>query len=468
MTKIAFIGGGSVQWAPKIVTDIALCEPLASAQLVLHDIDADALGLLTRACERIVAQADGSLQVTATLDRAETLQGADFVILCVAVGGLPAVRKDLEIPERYGIYQPVGDTVGPGGLARGLRHIPFAVQVAREMEQRCPDAWMLNVTNPMTTICRGVTRATRIRTIGLCHEVTGVSRRLAGLFGVPVETITLEVAGINHLPVILRFDVGGRNGMAMLRDWLAEHGPFAHVGRLDLNSVFDVFTDRLAVKLILFEQLGVLFGAGDRHVAEFIPGFLNGASERGRRYGLVMTTVDQRKEMARLRRAQVERFVGGQPEELQRSTEQLAPVMAALAGGPAGRFIVNIPNQGQIDNLPRDAVVECIAEVSSLGVRPLAVGSLPYAAYAVIAPHVARQELIVEAALTSQRGPALAALATDPLVHDPATAKQMLDQLLEANAVFKASQGGSLSAHDRGDGKSAEGSENNNLPISRT
>jgi alpha-galactosidase/6-phospho-beta-glucosidase family protein len=434
--KIAFIGGGSVQWSPKIVTDIALCETFAGTQLVLHDIDAEALALLTRASERIVAQVGGDLQVTATLDRAEALQGADFVILCVAIGGLAAVRNDLEIPERYGIYQPVGDTVGPGGLARGLRHIPFAVQVAREMEQLCPNAWMLNLTNPMTTICRGMTRATGIHTIGLCHEVSGVSHRLADLLDAPVETITPEVAGINHLPVILRFDIGGRSGMPMLRDWLVEHGPFARVDQVELNIVFDVFIDRLAIKLTLLEQLGVLFGAGDRHVAEFIPDFLSDEHERGRRYGVLLTTVDHREEMAHLRKAEVERFVSGQPQELQRSTEQLAPVMAALAGGPAGKFIVNVPNEGQIDNLPRDAVVECIAEVSSLGVRPLAVGPLPHAAYAVLAPHVARQELIVEAALTGRREPALAALATDPMVHDPATAAPMLDELLEANAAF--------------------------------
>lgn len=435
--KIAFIGGGSVQWSPKIVTDLALSETLAGAELVLHDIDADALELLARACNRIVAQV-GSLQVRTTLDRADALRGADYVILCVAIGGLEAVRNDLEIPERYGIHQSVGDTVGPGGLARGLRHIPFAVQVAREMEQLCPAAWMLNLTNPMTTICRGMTRATGIRTIGLCHEVTGVSQRLAELFGVAPETLTPAVAGINHLPVILRLDAGGRDGLDLLRSWLAEHGPFALVGQLDLDSVFDVFIDRIAVKLTLFEQLGVLFGAGDRHVAEFFPGFLTDASERGRRYGVVLTTVDQREEMARLRRAQIERFAGGQPEELQRSTEQLAPVIAALAGGPAGRFIVNVPNQGQVDNLPREAVVECIAEVSSLGVRPLAAGSLPHAAHAVIAPHVARQELIVEAALTKRHELALAALATDPLVRDPATVEPLLNELLEANTPFQA------------------------------
>jgi alpha-galactosidase/6-phospho-beta-glucosidase family protein len=145
--------------------------------------------------------------------------------------------------------------------------------------------------------------------------------------------------------------------------------------------------------------------------------------------------------MARARRVRIEQFVAGAWEPLRRSEEQLAPVMAALAGGPTGQFVVNVPNQGQIDNLPREAVVECMAEVGRLGVRPLAVGPLPHAAYAAIAPHVARQELIVEAALTGQREPALAALATDPLVRDPATVEPMLDELLAANAAFTASAG---------------------------
>lgn len=163
-----------------------------------------------------------------------------------------------------------------------------------------------------------------------------------------------------------------------------------------------------------------------------------GTNQGGHRYSVLLTTVDQREEMAAMRRAEVERLVAGQSQLLQQSTEQLAPLLAALAGGPAGKFIVNVPNEGQIDNLPRDAVVECIAEIDALGVRPLAVGPLPHAAYAVIAPHVARQELIVEAALTGRREPALAALATDPLVPDPGVVEPMLDELLKANAAFMA------------------------------
>ena len=436
--KISFIGGGSVQWGLKLVTDMALNEALTGADLVLHDIDVEALELLTRACRRVVEQAHGSLHVTATSNRVEALRGADFVILCVGIGGLPAMRNDLEIPQRYGVYQSVGDTVGPGGLARGLRHIPFAVQVAREMERLCPDAWLINVTNPMTTICRSVARATGIRVIGLCHEVDNFRRKhLTQLFQVPAEAIILDVAGINHLPVILGMQVDGRDGLSLLRSWLAEHSPYEFTAE-HIPGIQDIFHDRLAVKLSLFAKLGVLFGAGDRHVAEFLPGFLNSAAERGDRYGVILTTIEHREELARQRRTGIERFLAEETSPLAHSDEQLARAMAALAGagGRADRFIVNVPNVGQIDNLPRGAVVECMAEIDALGVRPLATGALPHAAHAVIAPHVARQELIVEAALTGRREAVLAALTSDPLVLDPDMVEPMLDELLAANARF--------------------------------
>ncbi len=435
--KIGFIGGGSVQWTTMLVTDMALNTALAGTELVLHDVNADALALMTRASRRVVEQLDGTITVTSTADRAEALRDASFVIFCVAVGGLGAMRQDLAIPERYGIHHAVGDTVGPAGLARGLRHIPFAVRVAREMEQLCPNAWLLNLTNPMTTICRGITRATAVRTVGLCHEVDLFRRnRLAPMFGVAPDSIGVEVAGINHLPAILRFRIAGRDGAPALRAWLDQHGPFEFVADHLPEPHRDVFNDRLAVKLSLFEQLGVLFGAGDRHLAEFFPRFLSEASDRGAKYGVVLTTIEHRAANARARREWVERFVNGEPATLKHSPETLAPVLAALAGGPGGRFVVNVPNVGQIDNLPREAVVECVAEVDSLGVRPIAVGTLAPPLYAAFAPHVAWQELVVEAALTGRRAPARAAMALDPLVRDPATVDPMLDAVLAANATF--------------------------------
>ncbi len=436
--KVAFVGGGSVQWTTKLVTDMALNAALAGVDLVLHDLDGEALDLMVAASRRVVEQLDGRIRITGTTDRAEALRGASFVILCVAIGGLDAVRQDLAIPERYGIYQSVGDTVGPGGWARALRHIPFAVRVAREMEGLCPDAWLLNLTNPMTTICRSVTRATGIRTIGLCHEVDLFRRhRFAPLFGVPTDAITLEVAGINHLPAILRMDVAGEDGTAKLRAWLIAHSPFEFLTEHAPDPARDVFKDRLAVKLVLFQQLGALFGAGDRHLVEFFPGFLTEATGWGARYGVRLTTVDEHRLVTwRQRRAWVERYVAGEPAALEHSDETLAPAMAALAGGPPGRFVVNVPNGGQIDNLPRAAVVECLADLDAIGVHPRAVGPLPDAVYAAIAPHVARQELIVEAALTGRLEPARAALALDPLVRDPASVEPLLEELLAAHARF--------------------------------
>ncbi|MBM3130906.1 MAG: hypothetical protein FJ009_20045 [Chloroflexi bacterium] len=434
--KIAFIGGGSVQWTLKLVTDMALNKTLAGADLVLHDIDADALDLLTRACTRAVELARGTLRVTQTLDRLAALRDADFVILCIGIGKLDAMRNDLAIPERYGIYQSVGDTVGPGGLARGLRHIPFAAQMAREMEQVCPRAWLLNLTNPMTTICRGITRATNIRTIGLCHEVTHALPRLTALLGLGGQPITFDVAGINHLPIVLRFTVGGRDGSTLLRDWLTQHRPTETITQTTVNTARDVFTDQLALKLFLLDQLGILFGAGDRHVAEFLPGFLTDTAQRGMAYGVFLTRIEQRETIFHDRRAQIEQFVAGKSQELAPTEEQMTGVMAALAGGPAGRFIVNVPNQGQVDNLPRDAVVECMARVDALGVHPEATGALSHAAHAITAPHVARQELIVDAALTGSKRAALSALITDPLVRDPATVAPMLNEFLAANAPY--------------------------------
>ena len=438
--KIAFIGGGSVKWTARLVIDMAVNKTIDNANLVLHDINEEALNLVIRACQHVNKALGGTLHITSSLDRTETLRDADFVILCVSIGGLMAMRNDLAIPERYGIYQSVGDTVGPGGLSRGLRHIPFAVKLAREMEELCPNAWLLNLTNPMSTICRGVTRATSIKTIGLCHEVDIFRNNyLAPLLNVPAEAITFEVAGINHLPAILRLSVDGQDGLLLLQEWLDNHDVFEFVDQ-HIPGPENVFNDRLAVKLSLFKKLGVLFGSGDRHIAEFFPGFLNDTNQRGGRYGVVLTTIDHREELAHQNRQQNEQFVNGNGVDLTPTNEQVVPVMAALSGGQTGQFIVNIPNVGQIDNLPREAMVECIAHIDRLGVRPLLVGKLPDPAYEAFAPHVSSQELIVEAALTGEHQPALAALATDPLIQDPVIAEPLFEDLLAANREFMMSQ----------------------------
>jgi alpha-galactosidase len=266
--------------------------------------------------------------------------------------------------------------------------------------------------------------------------VSGLQGALANLFDAKPEAILLGVGGINHLPVITQCDIVDQeghhhNGLVLLRDWLEEHDPFEFVEPGELESVFGVFRDRYAIKLSLFKETGILYGAGDRHVAEFLPGYLTDETGRGRRYGVHLTTADHRDQMFSERHKNVQNYVARKV----RSHEQLAPVMAALLGGPAGEFVINVPNVGQIDNLPRDVVVECVAHIDPIGVRPLSVGNLPPAAFAVIAPHVARQELIVEAALTGNLSFAEVALSSDPLIRDPQTVTPLFEELVAANAA---------------------------------
>src|ERR687896_221406 len=196
--KIAVVGGGSYQWGPKIIQDVALSDDLQGSILTLHDIDSEALDDLYRWGEKMAALAGADLVLERTGDLDEALSGAHFVVLCISTGGLDAMAHDLEIPARYGVVQTVGDTVGPGGLFRGLRNIPVVVEIARAMEEYCTDAVLLNLTNPLTVLTRAVGKATSTRAVGLCHELFSTLGMLSKMFDVTAEAINARVAGINH------------------------------------------------------------------------------------------------------------------------------------------------------------------------------------------------------------------------------------------------------------------------------
>jgi alpha-galactosidase len=413
-------------------------------------------------CRKIAQHRNADLQVTATLDRADALRGADFVVLSVAIGGLPAMQADVEIPEKYGIYHSVGDTVGPGGLSRAMRHVPFAVKVAREMEALCPEAWLLNLTNPMTAICRAVHKATPIRTVGLCHEVAGMHDHMAQFLQVPRDEIAYQVAGINHLPAFTRFTAGGRDGFALLRDWLAHHDPLERAAGQKISSAITTFVDTLAVKLLLFQQTGVLYAAGDRHVAEFFPGFLTRQARYGKRYGVFRTTMKHRRELLKTRTEATSYY--RPPKTI--SSEEMAPLMAALLGGPSGRFTLNLPNRGQIANLAAEAVVECSVVADKDGLHPEEAGPLSHAAHAAIAPHVDRQEMLVDALLHEDADLARAALATDPMIADPRQVLPLFADLQAANQRVMASMDRRQAEKDR-QRLAAEMAALNAQPVSR-
>lgn len=433
-TRICIIGAGSYNWSPTLLQDIALT-PGLTGTIVLHDIAPEPLQQIQQLGRQIMSAAEADFTLEASTDLTESLRDAEFVIVTISTGGLAAMQHDLEIPERYGIAQSVGDTVGPGGLSRALRNIPVMIEIARAMEQVCPDAWLLNLTNPLTTLTRAVTRVTTIKTIGLCHELDGVQRTLTRMFDVSDADIALQVAGINHLIWLLDLKINGQDGLQMVRDYARAGTP------IPLKSTSGgpraPFQDRWQVKLALLDAYGYLPAAGDRHVAEFFPYFLSEETQRGADFGVLLTRIEHRQEIGRDARAQVATWLdGSRPLQLERSREAIADIIVAVKTGTSLQTVVNLPNEGQIDNLPRDAVVETLGIVDPTGAHGIAVGTLPPGVLRTVHPHVINQELTVEAALTGDRQLALQALLGDPLVRDFRSAPRMLDEMLQANAAY--------------------------------
>lgn len=425
--KVTFIGGGSYSWGPTLLGDLALSETLAG-QVCLMDINPIAGERLARLGQRYMTERNRPVEVVYTPSLAAALDGADYVLLSITTGGLDAMRGDLEIPQRYGIHQAVGDTVGPGGIARALRNIPVILTIAGEMERRCARAWLINVTNPMTALCRAVTKSTKVRAIGLCHELHSVERRAQALLGTKSRP-EWKVAGINHLPWIV----------GLSADTLADFS--ARMRRVPAPSTRedDPFQDNFRVKMDLLDLYGTFPAAGDRHVAEFFPAYLSDPTAARERYGVRLTTIpDRESNQARSVEAVMRRLDGRDSVALRRSSEQAVPVIESLTGAGQGTFVVNVPNQGQIRGLPDDVVVECMATIDGSGIHPIEAPALSTAVLAWLHTHVAAQELVVEAALEHRLDKALQALLLDPLSHRlrTADARDLLRDLVANNDRF--------------------------------
>src|SRR3954454_16972163 len=221
-TRIVIVGGGSYHWAPRLLCDFANTPSLTDADVVLHDLDADRLARMEDLGHAIAARRGIGLTTTAELDRKKALSGADFVITCFSVGGFDSMQHDIEIPRRYGIRQPIGDSVGPGGILRALRSVPVLVEIARDVESVAPEAWLINVTNPLTALCRSVTRSTNVKTVGLCNEWVGCAWMLSLLLDWGFHEIDAVLGGVNHYPLATSMRVGETDGFARLRAVLAD------------------------------------------------------------------------------------------------------------------------------------------------------------------------------------------------------------------------------------------------------
>ncbi|HUV38858.1 MAG TPA: hypothetical protein VMY39_04560 [Planctomycetota bacterium] len=445
--KIAIIGGGSYSWTFTIVRDLIVTGDLEGSTIVLEDINPDALKVTGPLCRRIVKKSGRDFTIETTTSEADALRGADFVILTISTGGFDTMEHDIGVPLKYGIYQSVGDTVGPGGISRALRNIPVVVDIGKHMERLCPDAVMMNYTNPMSTLCRALTRETRVPTIGLCHELFGGMNWLVRLFGLrDRHDFDVVAAGVNHCIWILKLTLKetGEDALAMLRQYLRSPKRFLEKRRRAVKSRKQVkqmlaFAETHGgtqrVKSALFEVYGALPAGGDRHVAEFFPFFLTEEAHAGKDWGVKLTTVEERRtrwQPDALRNCR-NMLRGKMPIDMKRSGETISLIIDAMTGGTPFVDVMNLPNRGQIANVPLEACVETMAQADANGAHGIAVGELPLGVQNQVVKHVLNQELTVEAALTGDRDLVLQAMLNDPLVKNLEDAKKMTKELLEAN-----------------------------------
>jgi len=422
--RIAFIGGGGRLWAPAFMNDLALCPDL-TGEVVLHDLDLDAAQANVDFAAWLQEQ-PGVLsrwRYRAEGDLAAALRGADVVVISIQPGSLAAMRDEIAIAEEYGLFYPVGDTAGATGLVRALRSATIYIDLARAIAEHCPKAWVINYTNPMTVCTRTLTAvAPELNVIGCCHEVHSTRRMLAELVGKywgvdptpDLHEIDVNVYGVNHFTWVDRATWQGKDLLALLRHHIAEPGVIREYTQTEVEAFGSWFHSTEQVKFALFQRYGVLGAAGDRHLVEFLPGFIR-SPETLFRWGVIRTPVSWR--MSRLGDVLAKRAAiveGREPFVLESTGEEGVAIMRALVGLGDITTNANMENRGQIPNLPDRAVVETNVHFANGAITPVNAGALPQTIHPLIARHVANQEMIVQAALTKDRDLAFAAIYNDP------------------------------------------------------
>jgi len=420
MTRIAFVGAGSVEFTKDLLGDLLSFPELTDATIALHDIDRERLDA-AEAMARWTASALGApATIEAHLDRRAALAGCDHVINMIQVGGHAATLIDFDVPRRFGLRQTIGDTLGIGGIFRALRTIPVMQGIARDMFELCPDAWLLNYTNPMAMLCWSVYAGTPIkRVVGLCHSVQWTTRGLAELVGVPYEEVEYLGAGVNHQAWILQFRHQGRDLYPLL-DEAIERDPEL----------------RRRVRVEMYRRLGYFPTESSEHSAEYLPWIMR-SDEMIERFRVpvdeyVRRSEENLREYEAMRRTLAE----GGSFEIERSLEYASLIIHSIATGEPRVIYGNVPNHGLISNLPLGACVEVPCLVDGNGVQPTAVGSLPPQLAALNRTFLNVCELTVRAALEGDRAHAVHAALLDPNASatlSPEQIERMVDALVEAH-----------------------------------
>ncbi|NMB24893.1 MAG: alpha-galactosidase [Firmicutes bacterium] len=416
MPKIAIIGAGSVIFAKQLISDILSQPALTRCTLSLMDIDPNKLALTGAVARRLIKDNGLGAKVEETTDRRAALNGADYVLCLVQIGGIDIVEKDITIPSKYGINQAVGDTLGPAGIVRAQRSIPVILDIARDMEELCPDAWLLNYTNPMVMITKALYMETKIKALGLCHAVQGTVERLAALLEMPIEELTHWVAGINHMAWVLRLEDPAGNDLYP-RLFAALEDPTLY-GQ-----------DKIGFEMLKYFGY---FVTESSHVSEYVP-YLRQRPELVEYFGVPegRVLINTRKRMAKEPAKIKDMLESPGKLSLDLSGEYASRIMNSLETGEMLRINANVQNTNLITNLPQGSCVEVPCLVDKAGVHPCHVGALPSQLAALCNSNVSVQDLAVEAILEENLEKLIQAIALDPLTAATCTLPEIWEMSIE-------------------------------------
>ncbi len=462
MPKITFIGAGSTVFAKNLLGDILAYPELADATIALHDIDAERLNTTKNVALRLAQGRGAHPRIETHLDRCAALQDADYVISMFQIGGdRPSTVIDFEIPKQYGLRQTIGDTLGIGGIFRGLRTIPVFLDIARDMEQVCPDAWLLNYVNPMAINTWAIQKATGIKNVGLCHSVQGTAEHLAEDIDVPVDEIRYLCAGINHMAFYLNF--WRRTPDGGVEDLYPRIFQVIEEGRVPEHN---------RVRYEMLKRLGYFVTESSEHFAEYVPWFIK--RDRPDLLEKFNVPLDEylnrcefqiaaweftRKQMEHpeaVTEADLEAFVAflrSQPvcsekmiehaieqvmefDKPKKSMEYGSGIIYSIETNKPQVIYGNMLNNGLIDNLPQGCAVEVPCLVDANGVQPTKIGKLPTHLAGLMRTQINVQELVVEAALTGKREAVYHAAMLDPHTAAELDLDQiwhLVDDLIEAH-----------------------------------
>ncbi len=444
--KIAYIGGGSRGWAWGLMGDLAK-EQEIGGKVYLYDIDYDA----AKANEKIGNSIKNhypdydNFEYVAVETIDEALTDANFVIISILPGTFDEMESDVHAPEKYGIYQSVGDTTGPGGVLRALRTVPMFEVIANAIKKNCPEAWVINYTNPMAVCVNTLYKVfPQIKAFGCCHEVFGTQTFLsniakqAGLGEMKRQEIKVNVLGVNHFTWFTQARYKGYDLFPVYKEY-AENKSRVPV-KADENWMNHFFHSQEKVKMDLFLRYGAIAAAGDRHLAEFCPGnwYLGKPEDVYNKWGFGLTPVSWRKQDLQDRIAKRDRLLSGEEAfEIKDTGEEGVLQMKALLGLGDMVTNVNVPNVGQIPNLPLGAVVETNAYFTCNRLSPVAAGPVPKHLMTMISPIASSQECVVEAALTRDLDKAFMAFVRDPLMTvSNDDAKKLFDEMVDNTSAY--------------------------------